>query len=68
MSLIVQLDLANELTSYIYSSCKISQVDLDSSLADLGDGDDAQGAFPLLLIQTLLLLNTFAISESPLFR
>ena len=26
------------------------QVDLDSSLADLGDGDDTQGVFHLLLI------------------
>lgn len=26
------------------------QVDLDSSLADLGDGEDTQGAFRLLLI------------------
>jgi len=26
------------------------QVDLDSSLADLGDGEEAQGVFHLLLI------------------
>jgi len=29
---------------------KKKQVDLDSSLADLGDGEEAQGVFHLLLI------------------
>lgn len=38
-------------------------MDLDSSLADLGDGEDTQGAFPLLLIQTLLLLTAFAVLQ-----
>lgn len=44
------------------------QVDLDSTIADLADGEDTQGAFHLLLIKTVLLLTTSAISNSLRFR